>query len=92
MFDRKIMKRKIRSNPEYIDIFYEITLHESFDAQKIVISNEYQAHEAAERMRYFFKRQGIKVDVYLFKVTRHYTLNEHEELEDETYQVEEVEF
>lgn len=45
---------------------YEVTIHDADAFQVIDFLNRDEAIECCERMRQFFKRQGIKLKVNLF--------------------------
>lgn len=82
-----------KSNPivSGIDTYYEISTHSPDSFQKIVISNKNEAMEAAKRLEFFLRKQGTKLIVYLWKVSRFYELNDGE-LYNESYEREEVDF
>jgi alcohol dehydrogenase YqhD (iron-dependent ADH family) len=45
-----------------------IYLTETFDMQEIHITDESEAAETAERLKFFFQKQGIKIHVNIYGV------------------------
>ena len=48
--------------------YFIIYLSESFDLQELKITDESEAKEVAERLKFFFNTQGIKIEVSLVGV------------------------
>jgi hypothetical protein len=88
------MKRpiRIRRNPTQVEIHYEITIHDVDAYQVVVISNQDEALEAADRLSYFFSSQGLSLKVYLWKITRYVETDDDGEYIGETRDEEEIEF
>ena len=85
-------KINVRKNPQEIQVYYEISIHDADAFQILQITDEGEALEAAERLRYFLKTQGKKLDVYLYKVIRTIHLSIDGEFEDEAFDIDEIEF
>lgn len=49
--------------------YYKITLIHGFDLQELKITDETEAMETAERLMFFFKKQGVKISVTLQGIT-----------------------
>ncbi len=66
------MNLKNKTKTELITMvdYYMIQLIDTFDTQEIIITDKKEALEVAERLKFFFLKQGKKIDVFFFAITQ----------------------